>query len=337
MKVAHWNIAKQGDPLYATKKYENELSNGLKSDDIPIERIFRPDGRLRGSTACSWLLNYRTLDADIVHATFQTVAPAAFVHGPKRFVVTVHDVAPLVYDSLGTDLSARLQWALTPTALERADRLIAISSFTKDELVSRTEVDPDDVRVVPQGVDHDLYRPMNQADARRRLNLDPDATYLLVVASNAPHKRLDLTKRVFRAVRERREDIKLLKAGYGMGLDGEGITSVDWLPESEMPLLYNSADAYLHTSEYEGFGLPVLEAMACGVPVVVNDRASLPEVAGEERVVDIRRDTVDSVAEHILELLGERPDEAALERSERFSWRRTTRETRDVYHELLDK
>lgn len=338
MKVTQWNIAKRGDPLYATKKYESELTAAMSkiADTVTIERRFRPEGKLRGSTVCSWIFDYVPNGADIVHGTFQTVAPAVFAHEPSNFVVTVHDVAPLVYDNLRNTLSTRLQWILTPPALERADRIIAISSFTKRQLLSQTDVRPETIRVVPQGVNHDLYRPMSESRARDDLGLDHDGPYLLIVASNTPHKRLDLAKAVFEAVRERREDVRLLKAGYGVGLSGDGIDSVDWLPEEQMPALYNSANAYLHTSEYEGFGLPVLEAMACGVPVVANDRASLPEVAGPERVMDISEDTVDEVADRVVSHLDAKPDEAAMKRSQRFSWDRTARETYEVYRELVE-
>ena len=72
----------------------------------------------------------------------------------------------------------------------------------------------------------------------------------------------------------------MLKAGHGEELKGEGVISVGWVPEEGMPLLFNAADVYLHTSEYEGFGLPVLEAMTCGVPVIANNKASIPEIVG---------------------------------------------------------
>ncbi|NHW22951.1 MAG: glycosyltransferase family 4 protein [Archaeoglobales archaeon] len=126
----------------------------------------------------------------------------------------------------------------------------------------------------------------------------------------------------------------MIKAGYSEKLEGEGIISMGWIKEADMPKLYNCADVYLHTSEYEGFGLPILEAMACGIPVVASNRASIPEVTGDAGVlVDLDYDCVDEFAENILRVLdkNKKIDKLALERSKTFSWERTARETLRVY------
>ena len=82
---------------------------------------------------------------------------------------------------------------------------------------------------------------------------------------------MDLAKNIFDHIRSIKGNIKMIKAGYGEVLKGEDIISVGWVKEEEMPLLFNAADVYLHTSEYEGFELPILEAMACGTQVSETD------------------------------------------------------------------
>ena len=339
VKVSHCNISKTGAEPYGMTKYEDRLAHRLESLDVAVDRCQRSTNPILGTTPISWLLSYRQGDADLVHATFQTVAPAAYVHQASPFVVTVHDVAPLVYPAERSDLSVRLQWRVTPRALEYADRIVAISAFTKRELCRLTGVDPSAVRVVHQGVDHDRYRPLGRADSRERFDLNPETTYILVVSSDEPHKRTTDAIDVLEAVNTKLEgDVALLKAGYGKGLDHSNVVSTGWVPEADMPALYSAADVYLHTSEYEGFGLPVLEAMACGTPVVARDVASIPEIVDDVyELVPVDAD-LDALADRVVEQCREDPgtDERAVERSLAFSWERTARETREVYEEVLD-
>jgi glycosyltransferase involved in cell wall biosynthesis len=196
-------------------------------------------------------------------------------------------------------------------------------------------VDPAAVTVVHQGVDHDTYRPVEQSAARERLGLDPSARYVLVVASNATHKRMDLARTIFAELRARDEEIQLLKAGYGEALAGDGIRNIGWLAEEDMPLLYNAADVYLHPSEYEGFGLPVLEAMACGVPVVANECASIPEFTPDEGRIDLSTSSPHDVADRVIARMEAGRDEAAIERSREFTWERTARKTFAVYERVI--
>jgi glycosyltransferase involved in cell wall biosynthesis len=195
-------------------------------------------------------------------------------------------------------------------------------------------IEEEKIHVIYQGVNHSLYRPMDKEDCRKYFNLDLNKKYILYVASNLYHKRTDLAKMIFEKVKKCREDVRMIKAGYSEKLEGEGIISMGWIKEADMPKLYNCADVYLHTSEYEGFGLPILEAMACGIPVVASNRASIPEVTGDAGIlVDLDDDCVDEFAENILRVLdkNKKIDKLALERSKTFSWERTARETLRVY------
>lgn len=340
VKVRHWNISTVTDAGYGMTKYEDELASELAALDVDVDRIRRPANPLWGNTVASWLSTYRAGDADLVHATFQTVAPAGLIHRPAPFVVTVHDLAPLVYPREQDDISTRLQWLFTPRALERADHLIAISAFTRRELVRLTDVPPERISVVHQGVDHDVYQPLDRARAREHFDLDPDVTYILVVSSGEVHKRIDDATRVLEAVRSEGRDVKLLRAGYGAELNDEHVVSTGWVPEADMPKLYSAADVYLHTSEYEGFGLPVLESMACGTPVVARAVASIPEIVGDVYdLVDADADAnelADAIRTH-LPAATEGPDEDAIARSRAFSWKRTARRTFDVYQEVLNR
>ncbi|NHW22952.1 MAG: glycosyltransferase family 4 protein [Archaeoglobales archaeon] len=199
MNVLHWNISKPGS-ISGIGKYENELYRNLveiaKSEgyELEITRVQRSENKILGSTVLAWLLTYRCANADIVHATAQVIAPVVFIRRPKRLIVTVLDLVPMRYPFEIADLSEKIQWIFTPKALKRIDEMIAISEFTKRELVSMLNIDQEKIRVIHLGVDHSLYHPMNKEDCRKYFNLDLNKKYILYVASNLYHKRTDLAK-----------------------------------------------------------------------------------------------------------------------------------------------
>jgi len=340
MKVVQWCLSRVSTPMTGIRKYEEELyKNTIKIIreerlDIEIKRILRSDSRIFGSTVFSWFYRYKCGNAKVVHATSQVLAPVIYFRKPRKFIVTVHDLAPIVYPFEIKDISERIQWIFTPNALKKVDLIIAISEFTKNEIVRLLRIEEDRIAVIHQGVDHELYKPMDKERCRSYFNLDPEKKYILYVSSNLYHKRVDLAKSVFEEIRKCRDDVFMIKAGYSERLEGEGIISMGWIDEKDVPKLYNCADVYLHTSEYEGFGLPILEAMACGVPVVASNKASIPEIVGNAGIlVDLNDDCVKEFAESILKILDKnvKVDRKALERSMKFSWEKTARETLEVY------
>jgi glycosyltransferase involved in cell wall biosynthesis len=143
---------------------------------------------------------------------------------------------------------------------------------------------------------------------------------------------------VFYEVRKSLDNVKLLKLGYGTTLDGEGIINLGWLSEGDMPLVYNASNVLLHTSEYEGFGMPLLEAMACGIPIVASNKASIPEVVGDcGELVDLDADDcVEQFAEKVLNALDVERNKKGIERAKMFSWGEVARETFRVYKDMIE-
>lgn len=340
MKVLHWNISKKNQPLSGTKRYEDELFSNIKKIDpsLGIQRIQRSDNIFLGSTFLSWIYRYTRKDADVVHATFQTLAPVAYLRRPKKFIVTVLDLTPFVYPDTQTDISTRIQWMLTPNALQLPDQILTISEFTKKELIRLWDFDETKIKAIHLGVDHSRYHPLDRTTCRTKFGLKTDEKHILVVASNLPHKRMDITKKVFDRVKKECPSVKLLKVGYGDMLQGEGIINLGWVREEDMPSLYNAADIFLHTAEYEGFGLPVLEAMACGVPVVASNCASLPEIVGNcGELVDLSSPEYEmNFSTAILQILRQGSRGAGIERSKLFTWERTAEETYHVYENISE-
>ena len=339
MKVLHWNISKKNQPPSGVKRYEDELFQKIQKSNSSsdIQRIQRLDNIFLGSTFLSWIYRYTVRDADIVHATYQTLAPIAYFRRPKKFIVTVLDLTPLVYPETQTDISTKIQWILTPKALEIPDKIITISVFSKSELIRICGIDENKIEVIYPGVDHSRYYPMNRTTCKNKFGLEPNEKHILVVASNLPHKRMDITEKVFDHIKIEYPDIKLLKVGYGEQLRGDGIINLGWVNEADMPSLYHAADVFLHTAEYEGFGLPVLEAMACNVPVVVSKSASLPEIVGDcGTLIELSNpDYIENFSTAILQIIREESIQGGLERSKLFSWDRAANETYDLYKKIL--
>lgn len=340
MKIIHWNGTRKSRLVGGEKRYEDELFANIEASrkDIEIERVQRVDNKILGSMVISWFLRYRSKDADIVHATGPAIAPAVYFRKPKKFIVTVHDLMPILYPAVNKDLSAKLQWMLTPRALRKVDRIIAVSEFTKKEVVRLTGVEEAKIEVVHQGIDHSRYRPMDRNECKKRLGFSSNEKHILVVTGGDPRRRIDLTKKVFDEVRKPRSDIKLIRAGYAKTLIGEDIINTGYVPEPEMPILYNCADVFLHTSEYEGFGFPILEAMSCGIPVVVSNKASIPEVVGSYgNMIDLDSgDVIEQFVAKILSCLDKGIDEEAIKQSQNFSWAKTAAETIEVYERVYN-
>lgn len=325
MKVCYWTSNAVG----GAGKYEYYLPKEVEKLGINVSVYKRPEGVLGNPITLKFF--YKT-NGDIIHATTQTLS----IYGlpkPKKFIVTVHDML-----TLHKSIKSKLKRFLIKKFLNKADKIIAVSEFTKKEIISQTGISENKIEVVPMGIDLSKYRPLDKEYSRRVFSLNQEYKYILVVASNAPHKRMDITLAVFNEVKKCREDVRLIKAGYGQQLQGKGIINVGFVPESKMPYLYNASDVLLHTSEYEGFGMPILEAMACGISVVCSKKASIPEVVGScGSLVDIDSDDyVEQFVEGILNSIEQRRNNRSMIRAKNFSWGNVAKKTVKVYKEIIE-
>jgi glycosyltransferase involved in cell wall biosynthesis len=237
-------------------------------------------------------------------------------------VVVIHDAAALRHPAWYSGLYVAWQRRILPLVARRARRVITVSEFSRRELAELLGVD---ATVVPGGVD-ERFTP---AAATGRSRPRP---YVLTVASQTARKNLRALVPAAQALA--REGVDLLVAGGDRPqFAGEqGLTGLQLLghvPDDELPGLYAGAEAFVLPSVYEGFGLPVLEAMASGTPVVASDAAALPETCGgAARLV---APEPDALADALVTLLAdtrerERLTALGLERARAFSWERTARE-----------
>jgi len=289
------------------------------------------------------------LRLDLLHSP--DFIPPAF--GYRRSVITVHDLNFIYYPQFLTAESYRYYNQQIEWAVRRADHILADSHATKSDLVSLLDVPPEKVTTVHLAADPS-FRPLPEAEARQvaaRYDLEPG--YLLCVGTLEPRKNIPGLLEAYRLLLDARAtDAPLVLVGGKGWLYDEIFERVEELrligqvrflhgvPDADLVGLYNGAGVLATVSFYEGFGLPALEAMACGTPVVVADRASLPEVVGEAGLL-VDPDDPDDIAQALARALAEEPlrermRELGLAQAARFTWEKTARETLNVYSSVGD-
>ncbi len=276
---------------------------------------------------------------------------------PCRMVTTCYDLNveffPGLYRWRVRMLSAL---RLARASARRADRIIAISESTRNDLVRVYGVSREKIKVIPLGVE-ESFRPVDGKEARERVKQDHgiDAPFILYVGQIREQKNISRLLDAFRLVRDSGVKHGLVLSGHTMrgsehyDLQAEvtkrglarSVTHVSGYQETaDLALLYNAADLLVYPSLYEGFGLPILEAMACGTPVVASNTSSMPEVAGEAGVLVDPYD-VNGMADAMHSVVADRGLHArlssrGLEQAGRFSWREAALETLAFYRSVVD-
>jgi len=330
-KVMQWNICSDDNPMTGIKRYEDELFNNSQYL-INVERIKRTSFK-----RSYWMdiLKFKSNNSDIIHATFQTLAPLKIVKRPTNFVLTVHDIIPYYYN---TNKKIKSMWYLLRYTIPKADKIITDSTFTKNELIYKLNVDKNKIEVVPLGVS-DAYKPLNKEECKNHFDLDHNKKYVLIVSSIESWKNMSLVNKII----EHSTNYTFIKIGYNQNLNNSKIINLGHIDESNMPFIYNACDLFLHTSLYEGFGLPILEAMACGCPVVSSNAASIPEVMKNAGILLDAKDTEDNAKEFAWNIYNVFSNETlkaklitlGLNRAKELSWMQTVKKTVDVYKQLV--
>lgn len=297
-----------------------------------------------------WMLGAEAarLRLDLLHSP--DFIPPAF--GYRRSVITVHDLNFIYYPQFLTAASHRYYNQQIKWAVRRTDHILADSRATKADLISLLDVEPEKITVVHLAADP-AFRPLSEAQTRQvaaRYDLEPG--YLLCVGTLEPRKNIPGLLQAYRSLLDARATGAPLVLIGGKGwLYDEIFEQVEKLaltgqvcflhnvPDADLVELYNGAGVLTTPSFYEGFGLPALEAMACGTPVVVADRASLPEVVGEAGLL-VDPDDPDDIAQALAraltdEPLRERMRELGLAQAAHFTWEKAARETLGVYQRVL--
>jgi len=284
---------------------------------------------------------------DLLHS----LASTAPLWGPFKRVTTVHDLIYARLPEAHAGLRDRGMRLLVPAAVRRSDRVIAISKSTRDDIVELLGTRAERIDVVPNGLGT-LRRaePLPQSEIRTSFDLI-GRRVALSLSAKRPHKNLLVLIEALASIPSERRPVLVLP-GYSTWHEGQlrarakqlgvdrDVRFLDWVSGAELEGLWEVADVFVFPSLYEGFGLPVLEAMARGVPVACSDAASLPEVAGDAALLFDPHDER-AIAAAIETLLSQdesaraRMVEAGIARAAQFTWQRTACGTLDSYARAL--
>jgi glycosyltransferase involved in cell wall biosynthesis len=284
---------------------------------------------------------------DLFHATDHLLPRLTRV----RTVFTLHDLIFRLYPGTHKPLN---RWFLTlvmPRFLEAADAVIAVSEHTKRDAMRFYGLDEAKIHVVYEGVDARFRPAPAEAIARVRRDHGLPSKFILSLGTIEPRKNLTSLLEAYHTLRARGSEVGLVIVGqkgwlyegffrrlHELGLDNE-VVFTGFVPDADLPAIYSAAELFVFPSLYEGFGLPVLEALACAAPVVTSDSSSLPEVAGDAALL-VDPTSVGHLVEAMTTVLESEDVRADLKargprQAARFNWDKAARETLAVYRSVF--
>lgn len=271
---------------------------------------------------------------------------------PCPAVVTVHDMILSKFDE-GESSNRLYYWRkLMPHCLRKAARIITVSECSKRDILSALRLDEHKVRVIYSGVDK-FYRPLVEAERREQATQHPlPDQFVLLLGGASPRKNVTRAIEAF-AWLKRRIDVRtklvltvpgeIQRREWNQKLEESGLGSevvfLDYVTKDTLRYLYGQASLFLYPNLYEGFGMPLLEAMACGAPVASSNTSCMPEVAGDAAIFFDPLDPADMACSMEKTLtntvLSAQLRDRGFERVKRFSWAKAATETLQVYEEVI--
>ena len=284
---------------------------------------------------------------NIKHLTNQELAYLLNHMDLDKTVVTCYDLIPWVFEN-----DHGKYWKNIMRGLKKSDRIITISEFSKMEIMKELNYPEEKIDIVSVAVDHEIYHPKRDKTILKRFNIHENQKTILYVGSETPRMNLDFLLKSLSKLKKIYPDFKLIKVGdpqsFGArehflntikatGLE-KNVIFTGYVAEEELPKWYNAADLLVYPCLYAGFGVPPLEAMACGTPVITSNTSSLPEVVGDAGVMVDPNDT-DAMSKSMFELLtnesrNEELVQRGLKRSKLFQWDESANTTGKIYREL---
>lgn len=361
-----------GSEINGLARYDRALYEGLRARDRaavtlrpltpPSSPALRRIKRLSGLDLAAFLGTYPLElpagDGALAHLTTSSHALALRGGLSRPVVVTVHDIIHHTYRrdrrlSTYRHAAQRLCDALALRRLRHASAILASSAYTRQRLIAELGLDGERIAVVPLGLDRERFQPRAvPASFFRSYGLDPATPYVLHVSSEEPRKNIETLLRAWARVRQRYPDALLLKVGRclypderarllrlsaDLGLEA-AVRFIDAVPDADLQLFYSGARAFAFPSLAEGFGFPVLEALACGTPVVCSTAPALIELVADLARLHEPRDDA-GLAERLCAALAAPPAAAwrdrAVAHAHSFSWRRTVAQTEAIYERVL--
>jgi glycosyltransferase involved in cell wall biosynthesis len=351
-------ISPQLNWLYCNLLRSNfKLSHSAISQSFIAKVIGKTCGLLDNSLNIRDILNIEELTRfDIYHATFYPVPDEVHQIGNIRKIITIYDLIPVKYP----EYCQQGIVSLVKNILEsiRKDTLIAcISQSSKDDLCDFMDIDPSRVFVTPLAASDNFYPCTDQykiKSVKKNLGI-PDNPYILSLATLEPRKNIaTIIRSFYKLVQESKIDDLVLVLVGTKGWDfnevfneiessiiQDRVIVTGYVDDEDLAPLYSGATVFVYPSLYEGFGLPPLEAMQCGVPVITSNTSSLPEVVGDAGIMLNPLD-IDSICESIENIYSSQDiykqmSAASISQAKKFSWEKCAEQTIEVYRAALSQ
>jgi glycosyltransferase involved in cell wall biosynthesis len=341
--------------------YTTELNELSEIENIELIKLKQPFNNSLG-------IGYRQVfqlpkilkkqDLDVIHDTYSFGPFLRPIKNTKSLIV-VHDIAPYLYNynlhynnsTLSKAFTKFRYEILLPKILKNVDRIIAMSNNTKKDLIEHFEITPSKIDVVYHGIEHNLFKTHSKNKINEIKNKYDINDNTIIIGSFNSDRRIDNINELLEALSiltRTYPEIKLLLMGKSNeNVDnlikslklGDYIIKTGYVPDYELPLLYNLMDLFLFLSDYEGFGFPPLEAMACGTPVIALNRSSMPEITGDAGML-INKKEPSYIAEKVSYLIQDTDLRKSLKvkgirQSKNYNWENTINSTLEVYNTLI--
>jgi glycosyltransferase involved in cell wall biosynthesis len=342
-------------------QYSNYLIKGLKKNMVEVNILqnkYFKNPNIKILFGSFLLKNILNKNVDIIH-NLDNLGPYLIKHKYENkkvnYVQTVHDIAPVIYPQLYNQLVKFDFKIILPRILMNCDLIIAASYSTKKDLIRTFGIDKNKIIVIHLGVDTSFFYPRTGTESCLKKYGIKDK-YLLYVGTDNPRK--NLTKLIISFIKlskdiphnlvlvgpiDKNKILKILSEYcYTESLKNnllKRIIILGYIDYDDLPIIYSSASEFIFPSLYEGFGLPILEAMACSVPVVVSKNSSLPELVGDAGVYIEDPLNIDDIYYAVLKNLDNdtallRLKEKGLDRAKKFSWEQTINKTIGIYNKI---
>ncbi len=289
------------------------------------------------------MVKNKVKNSNVKHITYQDLAYLLNSIELNKSIVTCHDLIPWIYEK-----DRSLMWKNNIKGLKKAEKIITVSKFSKNEIIKYLNYPEEKIHVVYNAVDHNFYFQKRNRDILNAFNIEDEKT-VLYVGSETRRMNFDKLIKSFAELKNKLPEVKLLKVGepqkFGvrekfidlikiLGLEKD-VFFVGYIPEEDLPKWYNAADLLVYPCAYAGFGLPPLEAMACGTPVITSNTTSLPEVVGDAGIM-VNPNNIEELAEKMYEVLtnndlSEDMVKKGLNRAKIFNWDKSAEKTLRIY------
>lgn len=341
--------------------YGNNLIRGLKRSGIEIELIQNPlynNPNIKSYFGSLFLKNaIKNKNISIIH-NIDNLGPFLFNNEKTvKKILTVHDIAPIIISNIN---SWKIKFDfkfLLPKMIDNSDFIISVSYSTKKDLINKLGVNNAKIGVIPLGVNTSFFYPRsNKGEVLQKYGIKNK--YLLYVGTDNPRKNLKTLIKAYGKIfndiphdlllvgpikRKNIESIvkKYFKNEISIKELLNRIKTIGYVDNNDLPAIYTGATAFIFPSLYEGFGLPPLEAMACGTPVIVSNNSSLNEVVGDSGLYINNPLNVDEISKTIIQVLEndnlkQKLKNSGFKQVKKFTWEKTIKETIKTYENLLE-